>query len=106
MTHVFTLFQVGNELANIARVGGKIERQNVGVSKTQSQYAPQLRHQGVIAIARIAEMVHPVKIVVHRVVDAIVTVEAEPDHGHPHEIQEHGMVGTAADSCVCQIRRR
>ena len=48
--------------------------------------APQLAHQRVIFVAGVAEVVHPVKVVVAGVVDAVVAVESQADHRHTDEV--------------------
>ena len=92
-----------DKLADIARVAGEVEREQVGVRQAQRQHSPQLRHQRVIAIAGIAEVVHPVEVVVHRVVDAVVAVEAELDDGQPTKFEKDGVVGAAADAGVGRL---
>ncbi len=61
------------------------------------------RHQSVIAVAGIAEVVHPEEIVVGGVVHAVRSVELQAEDGHAYEVQEDGVVGAAADAGVGQL---
>src|SRR5271156_3186154 len=92
--------QIDDELADIFAIGFEIERQNIGVGQAQRERAPELGHQGVIAIAGIAEMIHPEIIVVERVVDAVGTDESKAHGGDAKKIQKNGVVGAAADAGV------
>src|SRR6185503_3541794 len=60
------LLKLGNELFEIVGVERKVERQYFRVREPQRKHSPQFRHQRVITITRIADLVHPVEIVVHR----------------------------------------
>ncbi len=66
----------------LSGVGCEVEGQQVGVGQAQGRDSPELSHQGVVLVAGIAEVVHPVEVVVGGVVDAVVAVEAQTDHGH------------------------
>ncbi len=88
------------ELADVAGVAGEVEGEQVGVREAQGRHAPELAHQRVVFVAGIAEVVHPVEIVVGGVVDAVVSVEPEAEDGHADEVEEDGMVGAAADAGV------
>ena len=79
---------VVDKLPDIMAVNAEIKRQYVGIRQAQRQHSPELRHQCVIAIAGIPKMIHPVKIVVHRVVDAIGAVEAKPMTGSPTKLRK------------------
>ena len=56
-----------------------------------------------IFVAGIAEMIHPVKIVVHRVIHAVRAVKLQRDHRAAEKIQEHGVIGAAADAGIYEI---
>ena len=53
-----------------------------------------------IFVTGIAEVVHPVKIVVHGVIQAVGTVEIQGDYRAAEKIEEHGVVGAAADAGI------
>jgi hypothetical protein len=45
-------------------------------------------------------VVHPEKVVVGGVVDAVVSFESEAEDGHANEVEEDGVVGTAANAGI------
>ena len=53
-----------------------------------------------VTVAGIAEVIHPVEIVIGGVVDAVVAVELQADDGHADKIQKDGVIGAAADPGV------
>ncbi len=57
-----------------------------------------------IAVAGIAEVIHPEKIVVGRMVDAVRTFEAQSENGHADEVEKNSVVRAAADAGIGQIR--
>src|ERR1035437_295280 len=65
LTEIFVLGQIVNKVADVAGVISEVEGQKISIGESESEHAPQLRHENVVAIARIAKMIHPVKIVVH-----------------------------------------
>src|SRR6185437_3210315 len=102
-------------VADLSGVEREIVRKNVTICEAKRKRAPELRHQRVITIAGIAEMIHPIKIIVHGMVDAVGTVELEEHGGDAEIIQEDSVVGTAANArfgeeriweiCVFQFAR-
>ena len=48
-------------------------------------------------------MIHPEKIIVHRVIHAVRANECEAHRGNPEVIQEYGMVRAASDSRVGEL---
>src|SRR4029077_5906631 len=80
-----------NEFADVGGVGREIEREDLSVGETQRHHAPQLRPQSVIAIPGISEMIHPVEIVIHGVIDAVRADESKSDGGNAEKIQEYGV---------------
>ncbi len=49
-------------------------------------------------------MVHPEKVVVGGMVNAVGSVELQAEDGHPYKVEKDGVVGAAADASVGQIR--
>ena len=99
-------FEFIHEMADVARIGGEIEGEQVGVGEAKRGHSPELRHQRVVAVAGVAEVVHPVEVVVGGVVDAVVAFESETEDGHADEVEEDGVVGAAADAGVGEFRSR
>src|SRR5579863_3105643 len=96
--------EIVQKIADRSAIELKIVRKNPGVRQAQRDHAPQLRHQRVIAVAGVAKVIHPVEIVVHRVIDAVWAHERQTDGRNAKEIQENRMVGAAADAGVRQFR--
>ncbi len=90
--------QRADEAAQRRGVGLDVERQDERVGEPQGHRAPELRHQVRVAESRIADPRHPVVAVVGRVVDAVGAVEAHVDDRHAEVVDEHGVVGAAADA--------
>ena len=56
-----------------------------------------------VPVARIAKVVHPIEVVIHGVIDAVWTVELQGDDGTTQEVEEDGVVGSAADASVDDV---
>ena len=89
-------------------VKAEVKRENVRVRETQRDEAPDARQGDVVLERGIADMLHPVVIVVHGVVHAVVARKIEVDHWPAEMIEEHRVVGAAADACFHQraVERR
>src|ERR1700674_2728384 len=82
LAHVLAFGKVIDELADVGGIACEVEWQQFGIGQAQRGHSPQLRHQSVIAVAGIAEVVHPEKVVISRVVDAIGSVELQAEDRH------------------------
>ena len=92
IVHAAFYIKLINERANILSVGLKIVGQYIRIGQPQCEDAPKLRHQRVVFVTRIAKMIHPEKIIVKRVIDAVGAVEFEADRRDAEKIQEDGVV--------------
>ena len=104
LAQVLAFDKVIDEVADVGGVARKVERQQVGIGQAQRGHSPQLRHQSVIAVAGIAEVVHAEKVVIGGVVDAIRSVELQAEDRHAHKVKEHGVVGATPDAGIGKIR--
>jgi len=84
--------------ANLLRVKREIIREDVAIGEAKGERAPELSHQRVITVARVAEMIDPVEVVVGGVIDAVRAIELEKHSGNAEVIQEDSVVGAAADA--------
>src|ERR1700683_3808706 len=89
---VARIVKLVDKLADMPAVGLKVERKNFRGSQTHTYRAPKLRHQGMVPVSRVPKMVHPVEIVVQRVIDTVRAGKSKPDCGNPEKIQEYSMV--------------
>src|ERR1700683_3191724 len=103
---VARIVKLGDKLADMPAVGLKVERKNFRVSQSQRYRAPNLRHQGMVLVSRVPEMVHPVEIVVQRVIDAVRAGKSKSDCGNPEKIQEYSMVRAASNASIRQLKIR
>ena len=49
-------------------------------------------------------MIHPIKIVIHRMVDAIWSLKTEADDRHSDEVEKDRMIGATADASIHERR--
>src|ERR1700733_258322 len=94
------LRQLLYELADVAGVVGEVEGEEIGVGEAECRDPPELRHQCVIAVAGIAEAVHPEEVIVAGVINAVVSLEAEAEHRDTNEVQENSVVAAATYSSI------
>src|SRR5690348_16857 len=102
LADVAASIEIASELANLLGIEGKVVGEDVAIREPQRQCSPQIRHRGVITVARVAEMVHPVKIVVHGMVNAVWPVELQKHRGNAEIIEKNSVVRTAADARIRQ----
>ena len=98
-----TSFANSSMRRHTARSRAARRRRPASRSATQ---APELHERDVITESWIADARDPVVVVVHRVVDAVGSVERQVRDGHAEEVQEHRVVGSAAEAIVDQARGR
>ena len=99
--HFFVCFgEITDELTDIARIFSKVEGEEIGVREAQRCHSPELRHERVVSVSGVAEVVHPEEVVVGRVVDAVIAFESQAENGDADEVQEYGVIRSAADAGV------
>src|SRR5580658_7423412 len=104
--HVTRQIQVHHKLPDIFSIRIEIVRKHVRVRQTQRKHSPQLRHQSVIAITRIPKMIHPEKIIVHGMINAVRPRKRQAHGRNPQKIKENGMVRPAPNPRIRQLRVR
>src|SRR5467141_730247 len=92
------LFELAQELFERRSVEAEIKRKNVRIGETKRNEPPDSREGDVVFERGIADVRHPVMIVVHRVIDAVVAVKSEIDHWPAKMIQKYSVIGAAADA--------
>src|SRR5215470_7037897 len=88
------------ELADVGGVRGEIEGQKISIRQAECGYPPELGSERVILVARVAEVVHPVEVIVGGVVNTIIAFESQSEHGHADEIEKDSVITAAADAGV------
>src|SRR5882762_10125641 len=86
------------ELFERRSVEAEIKRKNVRIGETKRNEPPDPREGDVVFERGIADVRHPVMIVVHRVIDAVVAVKSEIDHWPAKMIQKYSVIGAAANA--------
>ena len=99
------LLELLHELPERARVEAEVEGQGIGIGEAQRRNTPDAYQRLVVRKRRIADLRHPVVIVVGGMVDAVIAREAHVYHGAAKVVEEHGVIGAAADARLDQIRR-
>ena len=95
--------ELDEEVLQRSRVGIEVERRDVGVREPQRRDAPDPRQRSVVRERRITDVLHPVVVVVRRMIDAVVAAEAEVDDRPAEVVQEYRVVRTAADAGVDEL---
>src|SRR5216684_7894029 len=93
------LLKLAKKLSQRRAIEAEIKRQNIRIRKAQSNEAPHTREGDVVFKRGIADMRHPVVIVIHGVVDAIFAAKTKIEHRTAEVVEKHGVIGTAADAC-------
>src|SRR5271170_6207719 len=83
-------------MLNVGGVRGVVERQDIGFVEAERERAQNTRESGVVFECRIAEMLHPEKIIVERMIDAIFAAESYIDRRNSAVIEERAEIGTGA----------
>src|SRR6266702_8905642 len=95
---IIVLLEFAQKLFQRRCVETEIKRKNVRVSKTERHEPPHPRESDVVFERRVTDMRHPVMIVVHRVIDAVVARETQVDNRAAEGIVEHSVIGAAANT--------
>src|SRR5882724_10194419 len=94
------------KLANMIRIVGVVKWQPVCFRKSHGHGSPQLGCRNVIAKSWIAEVGHPVKRVVGRMVDSIVAAKSHVGRSHSQVLQKRSEVGTRSQGTNARFRGR
>ena len=85
-------FQVRQKMLQHHSVETEVIRQHIRVGQPQRHQSPDVGQRDVIFEGGIADVLHPVMIVVHRVIHAVITSKPEVDHRPAQMIQKHRVV--------------
>ena len=96
--------ELAEKASKRSAVGAEVEGQHIGVREAQGDDAPDPRERGVVAEVRISDVRHPEMIVVAGMIDPIVSGEPQVHHRPSQMIEEHRVIGTAADPRLHEIR--
>src|SRR5713226_3101746 len=92
------VFELAEKLFQNRCIEAEVKRKNVRIGQTQCDDAPDSRQSDVVFERGIADVRHPVIIVVHRVIDAVVAGETEIDDRPAEMIEKYGVIGAAANT--------
>src|ERR1700694_3086717 len=92
------LFELAQKLFKRRSVEAEVKRKNVRVGETKRHETPDASEGDVVFERGVADVRHPVMIVVHRVIDAVVAVKSEIDHRPAEMVQKHSVIGAAANA--------
>src|ERR1700676_996155 len=98
MPSFVSLFELAQELFKRRSVETEVKGENLRVGETKRHKTPDPRERDVVFERGIADARHPVMIVVHRVIDAVVAVKSEIDHRPSEMIQKHGVIRATANA--------
>lgn len=83
---------------HFARLEGVIKRQYIRIGKAHGQRSPHPAHRRVISESGVAEAIHPIKIVVGGVVDAVGSVKNHIERRNAVVLQKHHEVRSSAEN--------
>src|SRR2546430_2899266 len=96
------LFEFAQEPFKGRCVEAEVKGENVRVGETKCDQTPNASRGDEVFGRRIIDVRHPIMIVVHRVIHAVVAGTSEIDNRPTEMIQKHSMIGAAADARIYQ----